>query len=529
MKTRNTIMPGLALAGLFFFFGLLALHDFGVTWDENETFQASLDNSAALSDWTFDRPSRHELPGYYFCMDTLRGLFASTVVSRGLMDVAAAFHLFHLVLASLSIFLLYLLVLRTSDSARAAVFAALTLALLPKFIGHSQNNPKDLPGLFAFVLAMYAVLHATFSGGFLRTALAGIVLGFACTTHLACFTIPVIAGAWFVIADRGLLAREWRRIFMLLGASAAAFILFWPWLWTDTGNRLLAAFRVGSSFKVAEPILFAGHLYTWTTTPWYYFLGSFLISTPVLFIFLAAASGMLFLRGGGEGLNKLKRTALLGLLWCGWLVAFELTASSHYDGIRHVLMFLPGFCVLAGMGAEAILRRGFIFYPSRLRMLAPPVAVLLLIGLGYLLVCIAIARIHPYEDAYLNEMTNALIGGKAEDYFEVEYWGTTYKEGAEWIDRNAEGNAAVYYVWTPQVLYHAKRPVEVFNADAFFHDTRRPQYLMLMTRAALYDERLRRVAREYRPVFSITRQKGTLLNIYKNTAMMQAGRTGGVQ
>ena len=124
-------------------------------------------------------------------------------------------------------------------------------------------------------------------------------------------------------------------------------------------------------------------------------------------------------------------------------------------------------------------------------------------------------QIHPYQDAYLNEVTNAWIPDRAEDYFEVEYWGNVYKEGASWLNRNMEPGAVVYVPWSRAADFHLERKSRRIDVGAF-RDSKRPAYLMLNTRMAYYGPFLREVEREHRPVFSIRRQKATLLRIYEN-------------
>lgn len=517
MRSR---FPGLLLALIFFGAGLVTLNDFGVTWDEPETFNAGLLNVEALISSIkrgFNYVSSHELPGYYFFFDTLRGFFAKGMIFLGIMDLPVSFHFIHLILSALSVYLLYLLVLHISGRTRTAFFAALSLALFPKFIAHSQNNPKDLTGLFAFVLTLFLVIRWESKGRLWQSLVAGAVAGIAMTTHVACFFIPVIAGAWLVLTKRGRLRQEWGWFAVLSGTAALSFFIFWPWLWPDPLHRFSLAFKMLTTFSVNQPLIFFGDLYTWTTVPWYYFLGSFIVTTPLLYLALALAALPFLFRKKEGNLAPLKQTAALGAIWCGVLALAELRSMSHYDGIRHFLMFLPGFCILISVGAEA-----FLLYFDRLSNLKAPVsrlapAGLILLCTGYLFTAYTVVQIHPYEDAYLNEATNALVSGQAEDYFEIEYWGNTYKEGAAWLNRNAEPDAVIYCVFSAQVNYHLKQPAMFFDPEKFFQNPGHPQYLILMTRKAWFDANIMRIDQEYQPVFTIKRQKGTLLKIYKNT------------
>jgi len=103
----------------------------------------------------------------------------------------------------------------------------------------------------------------------------------------------------------------------------------------------------------------------------------------------------------------------------------------------------------------------------------------------------------------------------AEDVFELEYWAGTYKEGGAWLNEHVPGPAAVLAPFAPQVAYHAiDRRFTLINTD-HSGGYQGPQYLMLITRKALYTPRIVDVRARLQPIFTIQRQKATLLEIYR--------------
>ena len=122
------VLPGGLIAAVFFCVGFLCLPDYGITWDEKETYLAGFVNleiiRAFWSSASITYPW-HELTGYYFVFDSLRGFFADLACTRWhLLELAESYHLFHLFLSSLSIYFMYLLVLNVSNSVRVAFFTA---------------------------------------------------------------------------------------------------------------------------------------------------------------------------------------------------------------------------------------------------------------------------------------------------------------------------------------------------------------------------------------------------------------------
>ncbi|HLE83810.1 MAG TPA: glycosyltransferase family 39 protein, partial [Thermoanaerobaculia bacterium] len=157
----RALLPGAVIALAFLFVGLSVLDDFGMTWDENESYGAGLQNleivrTVAAGGTDFAWPW-HELRGYQFLFDTARAGFALLVAPVPI----EAFHLFHLLLSSATLFLTYTIALEVSGRVRTGVLSALVLATTPKFVAHSQNNPKDAVGLLVFALAVWAVARAT--------------------------------------------------------------------------------------------------------------------------------------------------------------------------------------------------------------------------------------------------------------------------------------------------------------------------------------------------------------------------------
>ena len=145
--TRARRPLGAALAVAFFLVGLVGLDDYGITWDENVSYEAGLQNlemvrGVLLGEETPGWPFQ-EILGYQFVFDTLRALFTTQANAlffepRSLLG----FHLFNLLLASASLWLLYRLILELAGRDRIAVLGALALAAFPKFLLTRRTIPR---------------------------------------------------------------------------------------------------------------------------------------------------------------------------------------------------------------------------------------------------------------------------------------------------------------------------------------------------------------------------------------------------
>lgn len=213
----------------------------------------------------------------------------------------------------------------------------------------------------------------------------------------------------------------------------------------------------------------------------------------------------------------------LGFLWVAILLVADQLAPVHYDGFRHLLVVLPGLAMLVAGGAEfagEALQRFCTDWRSRVTSAAFRWGAVAACGV---LTVLEIASVHPYETAYLNPVANAIGGPHTEQWLEVEYWGNAYKEGAEWINRHTEKNAVVFFPLgggrrpgEDIRRYYLDRPVVPGGSLAAFRNTSHPCYLMFITREAWYGALIRGVRKAYEPVYTIRRQKATLLEIYRN-------------
>jgi hypothetical protein len=500
-------LPGLVLAFLFFVIGLACLDDYGATWDEHETYLTSLKAAGgSASEASPPEEGWHVLPGYFFAFDLARGLFSRLVVERlRWLDWIECQHLFHLALASLSICLLYRASFLLSGSVRLSLWIALALALFPKFVGHAQSNPKDLPALSAFVLVAYAMarLHARKSWG--NALFSGAALGFAFSVRELSATLPIVYGIWFSWTEGRRLLEHRRKGLAVALAAGAVFLLCWPWLWPNPIGRLLGAVRHFGTLVFDRKVLYLGEIWRTNGLPWHYTLVSLLVATPTVFLVAAALSPLSLDPGRKAVFQRIRR---LAWLWIVALFALDAMATTHYDGFRHLLVVLPGVCMLIGLGLENMVHLGE-------RWLRSPIARHVVPGAAVGLAALSCWRTHPYQDAYLNEIVNLFVAGRAEQVFEVEYWGAPYKEGAEWLNAHAEPEAELYLPEMSQAGFYLEREGKALDLERFA-DLSVPRYFMTITRRAFYRPPVTRVVQTYEPVYEIKRQEATLLRIYRN-------------
>jgi 4-amino-4-deoxy-L-arabinose transferase-like glycosyltransferase len=514
--------PMLAVLAAFAAFSAATLGDFGLTWDEGVKMFDDAHYADALRRIEPYDPRVLHIPGYFYVVDTLRSLYAKAL-SDLLPDAdpVLVHHSFNALLATACLALLYALVLRVSGARRLALWSAIALVLMPQFVGHSQNNPKDLPAVVLFLWAAQLAVAASSRPRWRTAVAASFVYGVALTTRVSEVLLAPILGAWLLLRRREVWRRQWRGFALGLAGAGLAAVACWPALWFRGAQVFaLAAERFAVLRGLGVKLLYLGKLYPWTNVPWHYTAVQLLATLPPLHLAGLLALPVAALRWRAR--DREKADALwLGVLWVGLLLGADLLAPLHYDGVRHLLTALPGLALLAACGADAgldAIERAVSRQPAWLRgalRWAPALLAALTI--------VELAPMHPYETAYLNPIARVLAGGPPEQWLEVEYWGSPYKEGAAWIDSHAEPDAVVHVPigggqrpGEDLAKYYLTRPVLGGGSFAQFQDTRTPRYLMIITRVAWYNDFVRSVRAHYAPVYTVKRQGATLLEIYAN-------------
>jgi hypothetical protein len=91
-----------------------------------------------------------------------------------------------------------------------------------------------------------------------------------------------------------------------------------------------------------------------------------------------------------------------------------------YNGIRHFVFVLPPLAVAGGLAGAWIAERARRFGSAGLRILA------VIFAVGIALPVIGMARLHPYEYAFFNQLAGGARG--AQQLYMLDYWGLALKQ-----------------------------------------------------------------------------------------------------
>jgi hypothetical protein len=276
--------------------------------------------------------------------------------------------------------------------------------------------------------------------------------------------------------------------------SMIAMYLTWPYLWTNPAGHFIESLKEMSLYPWNGLVLFKGVEYASTKLPYLYLpiLLGIQLTEPVWALFLAglvlAASVRRAKRVEGSG-EKRELIELMMLWFVIPLIGFIILRSALYDNFRQILFILPPVFWMAGAAFEKI---------------KEPKWQIALVTLCLIPGVIGIIHLYPYEYIYYNQFIGGVRG--AQGRFELDYWGTSYREAADYINEIAPVDALVW-VEGPSHLFelYARPDLKVFSD----HENERADhydYVVSTTRYGLDKTSYPNA----KIIYKITRQKSVL-------------------
>ena len=221
-----------------------------------------------------------------------------------------------------------------------------------------------------------------------------------------------------------------------------AMYLTWPYLWPDPIGHFVESARVMAEYPWKGQVLFNGVMYISTDIPRSYLpvLLGIQLTEPVWFLFALGLAAVVY-----DGIKRREQKVILLVLTVVWfilpLVGFVITRSPLYDNFRQVFFILPPVFMMAGAAFEKIKR---------------PILQGALVGLLLLPGIIDAVHLHPYEYIYYNRFIGGVQGAFRK--YELDYWGTSYREAANYLNKTAPANASLWVDGPVHILQLYARP-----------------------------------------------------------------------
>jgi len=383
------------------------------------------------------------------------GCVGRTDEALQVLSEADAFRLPGAASGALLVALLYLFSLHFV-SRRGALFAAAAMLFVPRAFYHMHVTCFDMPMTVLGFAVLYAFRKSERAG--LRWALiTGALWGLALLTKLNAFFLPVTLGLYWLATVRGRIRRFRCLPFPFPGVPPAFFAmillgplmlyLFWPILWyhpVENFGRYLA-------FHMKHDHYFQSYFGQALQTPPFPIAFPFvmtLLTVPVLTQVLAlwgVVRAAAPLRVRGPDVTEVSRRRwfiAINLLFPVVLIAMPSTPI--FGGVKHWLLTMPFFCLLAGIGFDAA-AGALPAMPLRRPALRRGLAVAAVAAFGGLLIAPAARDTLKYADngtAYYNELIGGLRGA-ADRRMQRQFWSHATVGGLPHVNVHLRADAVV--------------------------------------------------------------------------------------
>jgi len=507
------LLVGFIIPVIFFFVGISTMNDYGETTDEK--FDQHI-GEYYYYDWKTQ--GIDGLKNRFIPLQRNYGPFFDVVVVasndilyknlRIIKNPVAGYHLPVLLASSIAIYLVFLFAY-INWGLIPSLISSLTLALLPRFIGDSQNNLKDTPLMTFFSITLLLFFLAIKKNKLYLYFLAGIFLGLTYTIKINAIIIFPIIILW-IIFNTGVDFHKYIRFIVGLVISTVSalvtILIAWPYYRYDTIARFIETYDTFKNHVWNEYILYLGTHYLGHDIPWHYPIVMFSVTLPLIYIVFLLL-GCLYLIYSLKKKNKDTSTLVFLFFWIVFPPLTQiLSKAPMYDGIRHFLVILPPICLIIGFmlwklaliihkAEKRRLKIFFFFY-------------ILLVIIGYFSLLIKNINIHPYQIVFFNELTGGVRGAKGN--FDLDYWGQSLKEAAEWINVNLPTGSTIWL--TIPMAHHF--PID---RQRFYLVDRMYDYKVSLIRGMLktWDTEEDYLHPKRKPIHTISVDGGDILQIFE--------------
>lgn len=341
-------------------------------------------------------------------------------------------HLFFL----LSAFIFFLLIDYLYNNKLLATIGFLLLVVNPLIYGHSFFNSKDIPCLSMFIICFMLSALAFNKKTYKHFALLGVGCGLLTDIRImgilliGCICLFLMIDFIALRTDKKQQRKTLYLFITFISVTLLVLYIAWPYLWVNPLGNFADAFNSMSKFSWDQNVMFNGQSIAATHLPWYYSITWFLITNPIIylalgtwgiafFIFCFCKNYNLFL------FNQKERNNLL-YLFC-FIVPFLSVIILHsvlYDSWRQLYFVYPSFILLAIYGLSKLIK-------TKARMV---VLTVIIAGTG--LAGFYMITNYPFEHIYFNQFVRSDEPEYLRRNWELDYWGTSFKQGLEYILKN---------------------------------------------------------------------------------------------
>lgn len=323
---------------------------------------------------------------------------------------------------------------------RAGIITLLFMFLSPRFLGHSFNNPKDIPFTAAYIFTIYGIIRflkyfpeKKFKYAWPVALGIGLTIGVRVGGILLAVYFLFFTGVHYLFTTnfKKWLAKEnlqklYRVLLFATVVSIAGFligVILWPYAHQSPLKRTIEAMQYMEQYATSLRQVFEGKIIWSDHVPWYYLPKYIFMTLPEIIIL-----GLICFFSLISKLRKQDSSWYFILLFVSVFPIFYIIIkeSNVYGGWRHVSFVFPGIAILAAIGTTKLISN---FKNKYLQAgIAAVFTILMILPLRHIIIN------HPHEYIYYNSLSGGVK--KAYGRYEMDYFYHTLRAGSEWLIKN---------------------------------------------------------------------------------------------
>jgi glycosyltransferase involved in cell wall biosynthesis len=479
---------------LLFGLGTAISGDYGISWDETGSrYNAVMAASRIAGDTTqlAEHRDRYYGPAFELILYGLERAFGFGAEDR---ETWLLRHYVTFLLFFAGIVFFYKLCVYRFKNWKLGLLGCALLLVSPRVFAHAFYNSKDAAFLSVFIICVYTLMRYLDRMTVSRALVHGLACGFAIAVRLPGLILPCFTVLFLIIEL--VMKKAGRAELKQAGLSFASYALLvptfvvasWPTLWSAPIQEFWSALQYMSHFPWDGTMLYMGDYVSASTVAWHYIPVWMSVSTPIVYLplFVVGSAICVFQsvkwvvqRAARDSeYNSTVRFDLFLPIWFFLPLATVIGMGSVlYDGWRQMFFIYPALILLV-LGAVVWTSQFFMRTKHKLfggfaaSILSAAVAVSLFGNVGWMI------KHHPHQNVYFNSVMNRNMK-QARLSFEFDYWGTSYKQGLEYIvGTDPRPSINVHVLYMPGKLNAMLLPPEDKKRITFVEDIKNADYFI---------------------------------------------------
>jgi len=423
---------GLVLFLTMLFISIFTYKEYGLSWDEpiqrktgGINYNYIFEKSPQLLSWKDrDYGVAFELPLY---------MIEKVLKQHDRYEIFCTRHLITHIFFLLGALAAFLLIDNIYKNKFLGTLAFLFLVLNPRIYTHSFFNTKDLPFLSMLIICLYLTRLAFNKKNIIRFIFLSIGVGLLINIRIMGVIVPatiILCLLLDIFFKKDSIKKNLLLITLFTSISLLVLYASWPFLWKDPVTNFIFAFKNMSKFRWEYSVLFGGQHILAQEVGWRYFPVWFAITTPIVYM-LTYLTGVIiliinffkkpiaFFKDNDKRIN-----ILFAVCAFSPIMAVIILKSVLYDGWRQLYFVYPPMVFIGIYGLNFLLKRknkilGYSFIS--------------IISLSMILTASFMIINFPFNNVYFNPFLSKKEPEFIRKSFEMDYWGTSYKQALEYI------------------------------------------------------------------------------------------------